>query len=101
MSVLSKTKLSVACEQPPECTGKGHSGEKQGDAIKLFVPFVPHAQIEHDPREEPGFRHAQEEASGEESGEVLSEAHKGANGTPDEGESRKPEPRSGEPEDNI
>jgi hypothetical protein len=67
----------------------------------LFVPLVPHTQIKYGSREEPGFRHAEKEADDEESGETLSEAHEGANDPPREGESRKPEPRSGEFEDDI
>ena len=57
-----------------------------------FVSLVPHAEIEHDPREKPTFCHAQEEAGCEESGEALREAHEGTNDAPHEGESRKPEP---------
>jgi len=66
-----------------------------------FVPLVPHAQIERGSREEPGFCHTQEETGDEESGETPGEAHEGANDTPREGDSREPESRSGESEDDI
>ena len=46
--------------------------------------------IESDSGEEPG--RTQEEVGDEESGKASSEARKGTNGTPHEGESRKPEP---------
>ena len=67
----------------------------------LFIPLVPHAQIERGSREEPTFCHAEKEASGKESRETLSEAREGTNYPPREGDSRKPEPRSGEFEGNT
>ena len=67
----------------------------------LLISLVPHAQVEHGSREEPRFCHAQKEADGEESGEILSEAHECANDAPHEGESREPESRSGESEDDV
>lgn len=67
----------------------------------MFVSLVPHAQIEHHSREEPTFCRAQEEAGGEESGEILSEPREGADDTPQEGESRKPESRRREFEDDV
>jgi len=85
----------ITYEQPAECTRKGCSGEKEKDAIELFVPLVPHGQIEHESRDEPGFRHTQKEAGDKKSGETLSETCEGANGTPRESESRKPESWSG------
>lgn len=53
----------------------------------LFVTLVPHAQIERDTGNEPTFRDTEEEADGEESGEILGDAHEGAYDTPDQGES--------------
>jgi len=67
----------------------------------LFISLVPHAQIERGSREEPTFCHAEKEANDEESGETLSKAHEGANYPPREGDSRKPEPRSSEFEDDV
>ena len=67
----------------------------------LFFSLVPHAKVERGSRKDPGFCDAQTEADDEQSGEALSETHEGANDTPDEGESRKPEPRSGEFEDDV
>jgi len=67
----------------------------------LFVSLVPHAEVERGSRKDPGFCDAQKEADDEQSGEALSEAHEGANDAPDEGESWKPEPRSGEFEDDV
>ena len=88
-------------KQPAECAGNNDSGEKQSDAIVLFVPLVPHAEIEHDSREEPTLRSAQEEARGEESAEALSETHEGADDTPHESDCRKPHPRGCKFEDEI
>jgi len=51
----------------------------------LFVSLVPHAHIEHDAGEETTLCNAEEEADGEESGEVLGDSHQGANDTPHEG----------------
>ena len=67
----------------------------------LFIPLVPHAQIEHDSGEESTFCDAQEETSDKESGETLSESHEGANDTPCEGDGRKPESRRCDFEDEI
>jgi len=93
--------VETTYERPTKRTGKGGSSEEQRDPIELFIPLVPHAQIEHDSGEEPGFRRTQKEAGDEESGKALSEIRQGANGTPHKGESRKPEPRSGEFEDDV
>ena len=67
----------------------------------LFISFVPHAQIEHDSREESTFCDAQKEAGDKESGETLSESHEGTNDTPCEGDCRKPESRRCELEHEI
>ena len=93
--------MSIPYEQPAKCTGKSDRRSPERDAIKPFVPLVPHAQIKHDSRGEPTFCDAQEEAGDEESGETLSEAHEGANDPPCEGDSRKPESWSGEFETDI
>ena len=80
---------------------KSSSGDQQSDTIMLFVSLVPHTEIECGSREEARFCHAEKEAYDEEPGKILSEAHKSANDTPREGESRKPELRSGEFEDDV
>ena len=67
----------------------------------LFISLVPHAEIEHDPGEEPAFCDAQKEAGDEESGERLSEPHESADDPPCEGDSRKPESRRCELEGDI
>lgn len=67
----------------------------------LFVPLIPHAQVEHDSREEPAFRDAQKEAGSEQSLKIFREAHEGTNDPPYEGESGKPESRGGAFENDI
>ena len=67
----------------------------------LFVSLVPHAQVERGSREEPAFCHTQEESDSQETGEILGEAHEGTNDTPHEGDSRKPEPRRCELENDV
>ena len=84
-----------------ECASKACGAEEQSNTIMLFGALVPHAQVEHDSREEPGFRRGQKEAGDEQPGEALSEAHQGANDAPREGESWEPEPWSREFEDNV
>ena len=44
--------MSATCKQPAEYTGNDGGGE-QNDAMVLFIPIVPHAEIEHDSRKEP------------------------------------------------
>jgi len=51
----------------------------------LFVSLVPHAHIKHDTGEETTLCNAEEEADGEESGEVLGDSHQCANDTPHKG----------------
>ena len=67
----------------------------------LFISLVPHAQIEHDSRDESTFCDAQKEAGDKESGKTLSESHEGTNNTPCEGDGRKPEPRRCELEHEV
>ena len=67
----------------------------------LFSSPVPHAQVEHDSREETAFCDTEEETDDEESREILGDAHEGANDTPCEGEGREPKSWSCEFEDDI
>jgi len=67
----------------------------------LFTSLVPHAQIIEDSGTEPTFCDAEKEAGGEESGEILGDAHECANDTPREGESWKPKLWGGEFEDDV
>ena len=67
----------------------------------LFVSLVPHAEVEHDSREQPALCNTQEEARGEETAEASSEAHEGAGDTPYKSDGRKPHPRGREFEDEI
>lgn len=94
-------KREIAYEYSTECAGKGGSGEEESDAIMLFVSLVPHAHIKHDSGKETTFRDAEEETDGKESTEVLGDTHEGANDTPYEGESWKPESRGGDFEDDV
>ena len=57
----------------------------------MFVPLIPHAQVIHSPRNKAAFCDTKEETSSEESGEILGDAHEGANDAPYEREGRKPE----------
>jgi len=88
-------------EYPTKCTCKSGSGEKESNAIMLFVPPVPHAHIEHDSGEESTLCDAEKEADGEKSGEILGDTHEGANDTPCEGESREPKLWGREFEDDV
>jgi len=100
--VIWKTKRKTGtCKYPAECTGESGSGEKESNAIVLFVSLVPHAHIKHDSREEPAFCDAEEETDGKESRKILGDAHEGANDAPCEGEGGKPKPRCGEFEDDV
>ena len=51
----------------------------------LFVSLIPHAHIKNDPREETALGNAEEEADGEETGEILGDAHEGTDDTPRDG----------------
>ena len=92
---------SATYEKPAERTGNEGGREKQSDAILLFVSLVPHAEIEHDSREEPALCDAQEKAGDEETVKASSEAHEGTGDTPYKSDGRKPHPRGCEFEDEI
>ena len=93
--------MEATYKQSAKRTTETDGGDYQSNAIKLLVPLVPHAQIEHESGEEPAFCHAQKEAGGEEPTETLSEACEGTDNTPGEDERRKPESRRRELEDDI
>ena len=67
----------------------------------LFSSPVPHAQVEHDSREETAFCDTEKETDDEESGEIVGDAHEGANDTPCKGEGRKPKSWGCKFEDDI
>ena len=67
----------------------------------VFIPLVPHAEVEHDSREKPTLRSAQEKVHSEESAEVLSEVHEGTDDAPHKNGGQKPHPRGCEVEDEI
>ena len=67
----------------------------------LFASLIPHAQIEDNSGEESALCDTEKEADDEESGEIVGEAHKGANDAPCKGEGRKPKSWSCEPEDDV
>ena len=101
MSILLRVEWSITYKQPAKCTTKSDDGDCQSNAIELFVSLVPHAQIESHSRSVSAFRHPQKYAGSEESSEILGDTREGAGATPHDSESRKPEPRRREFEDDA
>ena len=93
--------MEATYKQPAKRTTETDGRDYQSNAVELFVPLVPHAQIEHESGEKPAFCHAQKEAGGEEPTETLSEACEGTDNTPRESECREPESWGRELEDDI
>ena len=67
----------------------------------MVISSVPHAQVIGHSRDETAFCDTEEEAGSKESGEIMGDAHEGANDTPREGEGWKPKPWGCEFEDDI
>ena len=81
---------TTAHEYPTKCASKTENRKEQSDAVNLLVAPVPHAHIKDNSGDEPAIHDAEEETGGNKSGEVLGDARKGSDRTPDEGNGGQP-----------
>ena len=59
--VYQQLNTRITYEQPAKEAAKCDRGGHQSDAVNLFVPLVPHAQVENHSGEEPAPCHTQKE----------------------------------------